>query len=157
MTARILTILVLAAGLCACQSSSAPADENAPAVDDKDISCTFTHPEIDAASLKQLPKPVRDYIKSTIGEIADRGEFFNVGDAISRPAPFDRFIRGGTLTTSAGDRYFYWNEHGGIAYWKQIVVLSKSADGKAVLFAQKHAEFGSDLCAQTDALVDGRG
>lgn len=153
MKARTLVVLVLAAGLCACRSSSAPADEKAPPVNDKDISCSFSHPEVDAASLKQLPRPVREYIKSTIGEMADRGEFFNVGDAISRPAPFDRFIRGGTLKSTAGEKWFFWFEHGGIAYWKQIVVLSKNDSDSAELYSQKHAEFGSDLCAQTDAIL----
>jgi hypothetical protein len=95
-----------------------------------------------------LPSPVRIYIKYKIGPMADRGAFFNAGDVVIKPGPFDRFIRGGR----AGGHWFVWYEHGGFAYWKQIVILDVDAKGRAWLSAETRGS--TDLCADTDALLD---
>ncbi len=66
-------------------------------------------------SLKALPAAVR----AAVGPMADRGEDFNPTDVIIKPAPGRRFIRAG----ETGGRWFVWYEQGGIAYWKQILIL----------------------------------
>jgi hypothetical protein len=82
--------------------------------------------------------------------MADRGEFFNAGDVVERPAPFDRFIRGGEI----GEKWFVWYEHGGIAYWKQILIFGSDPSGTLHVIAEAHGTGQVGLCAQTDRLLD---
>ena len=117
-----------------------------------DFTCASRHPSKSADSLAQLPAPVRLYIQNSqkkIGAMADRGAFYNATDVIMKPGPSNRFIRGGTI----GDRYFLWYEHGGIAYWKTVVLLSVDAGGQPVVAAEQNGNFPNGLCAATDALV----
>jgi hypothetical protein len=116
----------------------------------KDFTCTFMHPATSADSLKKLPPLVRRYIQDKVGEIADRGEFFNAGDVVEKPAPFNRFIRGGEI---AG-RWYLWYEHGGIAYWKQIVILGAGKSGAPRVLAEAHGGGAEGLCSKTDQMVE---
>ena len=81
--------------------------------------------------------------------MADRGEFFNSTDVKEKPAPFDRFIRGGEI----GEKWFVWYEHGGIAYWKQILIFGSDPSGTPHVIAEAHAAGPDGLCAQTDQLL----
>ncbi len=144
MRAGLALALLAAIGGCA---AARHGEEKAPSVDQADLTCTFAHPARSVNALKDLPPVVRAYIAKSVHEIADQGAFFNAGDVVMRPAPFNRFIRGG----EAGGKLFLWYEHGGFAYWKQIVLLN--ADGS--VFAERHASGDATLCAQTDALLDG--
>ena len=45
-------------------------------------------------------------------------------------------------------------EHGGIAYWKQIVLFGSDPSGTPHVVAQARAT--GDLCSQTDRLLDGQ-
>jgi len=134
--AALTCAALLAAG---CSTADATTDASNP-----DFTCALSHPSKSVSSLKRLPAPVRTYVKAKVGAIADRGAFFNAGDVVTRPAPFNRFIRGGSI----GDAYFLWYEHGGFAYWKQIVLL----DRNGAVLAEAHG--AADLCGQTDALLD---
>jgi hypothetical protein len=118
---------------------------------DPDFTCTFAHRASSIASLKRLPTPLRQALHARVGEMADRGEFFNAGDVVSRPAPFDRFIRGGEI----GEKWYVWYEHGGIAYWKQILLFGSDPSGAAQVVAEAHGAGSESLCAQTDRLLDG--
>lgn len=80
--------------------------------------------------------------------MADRGAFFNAGDVVSKPAPFNRFIRGG----ASGGYWFVWYEHGGIAYWHQIAIFRLDApDAPLTVVDQRVTD--RDLCAETDRLL----
>jgi hypothetical protein len=119
---------------------------------DPDFTCSLRHPAKSADSLTRLPQPVRFYIQNSrpkIGAMADRGAFYNATDVIVKPGPSNRFIRGGTI----GDKYFLWYEHGGIAYWKTIVILTADAAGAPAVVAEQNGGFPDGLCAATDALV----
>ncbi len=120
-------------------ASARPADPNG--------TCRLRHPAAYADSLKALPPTIRAKLKATVGAIADRGEFFNATDAVRRPAPFNRFIRGG----QSGRRWFVWYEHGGFAYWREIVLFQR-VDSLAP--AMRVRSTSPDLCAQTDRLLD---
>ncbi len=131
-------VVLTCAGCSTADATSTPANP--------DFTCTFSHPSRSVNSLKKLPAVVRSYVHDKVAPIADRGQFFNAGDVVSRPAPFNRFIRGGTL----GNAYFLWYEHGGFAYWRQIVLL----DRKGVVIAEAHGSGQDGMCARTDALLD---
>lgn len=111
-----------------------------------DFTCKLTHPSTTISSMRRLPKAIRAYIKDKAGAMVDRGQFFNSGDVVTKPAPFNRFIRGGKI---GADHWYLWYEHGGFAYWKQIALFDK----KGAVTAEAH---GGDLCAQTDALLNGK-
>ncbi len=113
--------------------------------------CKFRHPSHSVASLAQLPSPIRRYIAEHIGAMADRGQFFNSTDVVERPGPATRFIRGGEI----GERWFLWYEHGGIAYWREIVLFGSDPSGAPHVIADKQARWNDNLCAQSDALLDG--
>lgn len=149
MIARAATLAVAATLFAGCTTADATPPSNDP-----DFACTLKHPSQSANSLKKLPAPLRAYITDKIGEMADRGEFFNAGDAVSRPGPFNRFIRGGTIRDNDGTaHWFLWYEHGGFAYWRQILLFKRDqATGGAHLNAEEHG--GRDLCADTDMLLD---
>jgi hypothetical protein len=115
---------------------------------DIDFICTLRHKGSDLNSLTKLPASVRDYISSTIGQMADRGEFFNLTDVVQKPAPSARFIRAGKF----GDYWFLWYERGGIAYSKHIVLLHLDLELTPV--ADKTYGGQDDPCPLTDALID---
>jgi len=142
--ARVLASVLLLS-LTACTTA---ASEPVPPSNDADIGCTFTHKVRTVDSLKKLPGPIRKFLASTAEQMADRGEFFNAGDVVTKPAPFNRFIRGGEI----GEKWFVWYEHGGFAYWKQIVIIGSDPSGKPHAIAEAHG--GQNLCADTDALLD---
>ena len=131
--------------LCGCAGAQPPAPPN------PDFTCTFSHSSKSVDSLKQLPGPIRQALHLRVGEMADRGEFYNNGDIVTKPAPFDRFIRGGEI----GERWFVWYEHGGIAYWKQILLFGSDPSGTPHVIAEAHGTGSESLCAQTDRLLDG--
>jgi hypothetical protein len=122
-----------------------------PLPPDPDFTCTFSHPSTSVNSLKKLPGPIQAALHERVGPMADRGEFFNNGDVVTRPAPFDRFIRGGEI----GERWFVWHEHGGIAYWKQILLFGSDPSGTAHVIAEAHGASSESLCEATDRLLDG--
>ncbi len=76
-----------------CEAAKAGADAAAESPSSAD--CTLKHPSKDVLSLKALPPSVRDALTKLTGGMADRGEFFNAGDAVTTPGPFNRFIRAG--------------------------------------------------------------
>jgi hypothetical protein len=131
---------LLAAG---CTTGDAKATNDNP-----DFTCKLMHASRSVSSLRGLPAPIRAYLRDKVGPMADRGAFFNAGDVVIKPGPFDRFIRGG----QAAGHWFVWYEHGGFAYWKQIVIFRIDAKGKAWPSAEAHG--GADLCSDTDALLD---
>jgi hypothetical protein len=141
-----VAVALAAALLCAGCST---ADAN-PTPDNPDFTCSFTHPSQSWNSLRKLPAPLRAYVRDKVGPIADRGKFFNAGDVIQKPAPFNRFIRAGKI----GERWFLWYEHGGFAYWRQILIFGSDPSGRPRVVAEKHGDMQSSLCAQTDALLD---
>lgn len=133
-------LLVLGLTACASAKDAAPADPN--------LSCLLHQPATYIDSLKQLPAAIRAELLKTAGAMADRGEFFNAGDVVEKPAPFNRFIRGG----GAGGYWFVWYEHGGIAYWHQIAIFALDPNGRAHVIANQTAT-QRDLCAATDGLL----
>ena len=136
--------LLLALGLSSCTSAK-PVESPNP-----DFTCTLSHRSTSVATLKALPGPLQKSLHNLVGEMADRGEFFNNGDVVTKPAPFDRFIRGGEI----GEKWYVWYEHGGIAYWKQILIFGSDPSGTPRVVAQAHATSSESLCAQTDRLLD---
>jgi len=116
---------------------------------DIDFICTLRHRGgSDLNSLKKLPDSIRAYVASAIGEMVDRGEFFNSTDVILKPAPSARFIRAG----KSGNYWFLWYERGGIAYSKHIVLLRMDLELTPV--ADKTYGSQDDPCPLTDALID---
>jgi hypothetical protein len=136
-----------AAGLLAAALAFGSAAANPSA--NPDFTCTLRHKTHDVESLKQLPASIRTLLRGQIGVMADRGEPFNATDVISQPAPANRFIRGGQV----GARWFVWYEHGGIAYWKQILIFGSDPSGTPHVIARAIGR--GDLCRQTDGLVAG--
>jgi hypothetical protein len=139
-TAALVFAALLPAG---CTTADAEATQDNP-----DFTCNLVHPSKSVSSLRRLPAPIRATIKDKIGPMADRGAFFNAGDVVIKPGPFDRFIRGGEVD----GHWFVWYEHGGFAYWKQIVIFRIEGNGKARETAETRG--GRDLCADTDGLLD---
>ncbi|MBL6853519.1 MAG: hypothetical protein ISS15_14320 [Alphaproteobacteria bacterium] len=113
--------------------------------------CVLKHPSKDTLSLKTLPHGIRDALMKLAGGMADRGAFFNATDAIVKPGPFQRFIRAGETQGA----WYVWYEHGGLAYWRQIVLFMVDPSGHVHMSANESAH-GRDLCEVTDALLDGR-
>lgn len=144
MMARAAAAAMAAFGLYGCVAAK-PAEPANP-----DFTCTFVHRSTSVASLKQLPGPIQKALHDRVGEMADRGEFFNNGDVVTKPAPFDRFIRGGEIA----ERWYAWYEHGGIAYWKQILIFGSDPSGAPHVIAEAHAIGQDALCAQTDRVLD---
>ncbi len=111
--------------------------------DTADYICRLEHRSTTAGSLGRLPRPLRDYVRTRLGEIADRGGRFNPTDVGG--GPFLRFIRGGEI----GHDYYLWYEHGGITYWKQAVLIDRG--GRVI--GQTAVAGNGGLCAATDMLV----
>jgi hypothetical protein len=143
MMRRAALAAALALGASGCAGAGA-----ADAMPDPNQTCQLRHPATYVDSLQRLPPDLRASLKVTAGAMADRGAFFNAGDAITKPGPFNRFIRGG----QAGAHWFAWYEHGGFAYWRQIVIFDTRYNGRIVVDARATAP---DLCAETDRLLDG--
>lgn len=114
---------------------------------DPGIACHVDHArQVD--SLRGLPRDVRNALFGAVGRMADRGEFFNATDAVVKPGPFSRFIRADT----ARGRWAIWFEHGGIAYWKQVVVIATRPSVQVVHNAQGTRR---GLCAESARLLFG--
>ena len=141
MMTRVALTALLLLGASGCASAK-PADPN--------LTCRLRHPARYVDSLKQLPTAIQIALKKTAGPMADRGEDFNATDVVTKPAPFNRFIRGG----QSGGRWFVWYEHGGIAYWRQIVIFALDPNGRGHVLAEQHAAQG-DPCPATDQLMGG--
>ena len=130
-------------------ASCAVAGETVPATP-AEVTCKLRHAMSEVNSLDEMPAPIVMFVRSKTGGMAGRGEFFNVTDSVSRPAPFHRFIRAG----HAGDMWLLWYERGGIAYGKDLAVLALNW-GSVRLVA--HIEYyRHDPCALNDAILDGR-
>lgn len=148
MSADRIAVLALALALAAgCAAAKEPAPQPAPAGAD----CVLKHASHDVLSLRQLPQSIRDALIKQAGEMADRGAFFNATDVVVKPAPFSRFIRAGHTQGT----WYVWYEHGGIAYWRQVVLFVIDPAGHVHTSANQTAH-GQDLCAMTDALLDGK-
>jgi hypothetical protein len=145
MIARGALVALLLLGAAGCASATPPP---APPPPNPNLTCTLQHRGSRVDSLKALPAPVRAALKQLTGAMADRGEFFNAGDFVTKPGPFKRFIRGGF----GGGHWFVWYEQGGIAYWHQVVVFG--GDLKAPPLFNGRSTM-ADLCAMTDSVLDG--
>lgn len=144
MIRRAALAIVWAAGLAGC----AGATEATPR--DPNLTCTLRHGGLRVDTLKRLPPRVRAALLKLSGAMADRGEFFNSGDVVTKPAPFNRFIRGG----QARGHWYAWYEHGGFAYWHNVVVFAAAANAPPVFNGRST---NADLCAFTDDVLDGKG
>ena len=101
----------------------------------------YEKPATDAALRPATP--------NRFGPMADRGEFFNSTDVIMKPGPANRFIRGGEI----GERWYLWYEHGGIAYYRNIVLFSSDPSGTPHIIGEEQGLWIDNLCALTDALL----
>ena len=141
---------MLALLLCGCASAKPTRPEPRPQPAPADADCVLKHGSHDTLSLKQLPANIRDALTKLAGAMADRGEFFNATDFVVKPAPFKRFIRAG----EAEGKWYVWYEHGGIAYWRQIVIFAIDSAGVVHIQSDVHARNVS-LCETTDLLLHG--
>jgi hypothetical protein len=139
--AAALVAIVLMSGACVAK----PADVSLDAA----FTCRLAHPSTSVASLAKMPAPIRKFIAEHIGPMADRGEFFNATDDIIKPGPANRFIRGGEI----GERWFLWYEHGGIAYYRNVVLFGSDPSGTPRVIAEEQGLWSDNLCALTDALL----
>jgi hypothetical protein len=149
MIGRAAVALALLLSSCASAKPARPEPAAQPAPAGAD--CVLKHPSKDVLSLKALPPSIRDALTKLTGGMADRGEFFNATDAIVKPAPFQRFIRAGETQGI----WYVWYEHGGLAYWRQVVLFMIDPAGHVHTNANESAH-GRDLCELTDALLDGK-
>lgn len=136
--------------LCGCADANPPKPPKPPPAPSS-ADCTLKHASHDVLSLKKLPDNIRAALTRLAGGMADRGAFFNSGDAITTPAPFNRFIRAGDTQ----GKWYVWYEHGGIAYWHQIVIFTIDPAG-AVHIDTNQVSRNANLCEATDALLDGK-
>jgi hypothetical protein len=146
--AAFAAAMILAAG---CGNASPQKPPPKPQQAPSSADCTLTHPSHDVLSLKKLPPNILAALTKMAGGMADRGEFFNTGDAVTTPGPFNRFIRAGE--TQGG--WYIWYEHGGIAYWHQIVLFLVDPSGTVHTVASEISH-NANLCEATDALLDGK-
>ncbi len=135
---------VLVAGLVVVAAAIAMA---APAAAVPDTGCTLSTPVQDVASVTQLPAA----LAGALPPIADIGSPFNSTDSVLDPSlPFRRLIRAG----HRGDDWFLWYEHGGLAYYWQVVVAR--VDGDRVTTLADAGTVSDTLCAVTDGALAGR-
>jgi hypothetical protein len=139
--AAALAAIALASGAA---HAANPADATLQAA----FTCHLANSSKSVASLEKMPAPIRAYISEHIGPMADRGQFFNSTDVVTTPGPANRFIRGGEI----GERWFLWYEHGGIAYYRNVVLFSSDPSGTPHVIAEKQGLWADNLCALTDAL-----
>jgi hypothetical protein len=109
--------------------------------------CTLSTPVQEVTSVTQLPAALRN----ALPPIAAIGAPFNSTDSVLDPSlPFRRLIRAG----HQGDDWFLWYEHGGLAYYWQVVVARVDGDRMSTL---ANAGTVTDmLCAVTDGALAGR-
>ena len=136
---------LIASALVFGAARAAPANASLQAA----FTCKLSHPSKDVASLAKMPTPIRKFIAEHFGPMADRGEFFNSTDVIMKPGPANRFIRGGEI----GERWYLWYEHGGIAYYRNIVLFSSDPSGTPHIIGEEQGLWIDNLCALTDALL----
>jgi hypothetical protein len=151
MIGRAAAGIALALLLCGCASAKPARPEPSPQPVPAGADCVLKHASHDVLSLKKLPANIRDALTKLAGGMADRGQFFNATDVVVKPAPFNRFIRGGETQ----GKWYVWYEHGGIAYWRQIVLFAIDPSG-TVHVEKNITARGADLCEATDALLDGK-
>ncbi len=112
-----------------------------------DANCRLRHSELRVYSLAKLPANIRQALIAIAGPMADRGQPFNATDVVTKRAPFNRFIRADAYS----EYWSVWYEHGGIAYWKQIVILDQEI---GLHLATQQRATSPDLCADTDRIYD---
>jgi hypothetical protein len=149
-TDRPLALAVALSLLAGCSNASPPKAVPRPPQAPSSADCTLKHSSHDVDSLKKLPPNIRAALLKLAGGMADRGEFFNAGDAVTTPAPFNRFIRAGETQGT----WYVWYEHGGIAYWHQIVLFMIDPSG-TVHTGANEISHNTNLCTATDELLDG--
>jgi hypothetical protein len=122
--------------------------------DSTDDLCTFRHPVQEIAYFEQGPPTIKNFLKVKFefhdprtGGLAPRGGEWNATDVVLKDAPFRRFMRAGR----AGNKWFLWWERGGLAYFRQVVVL----DARASVLARASLP-ADDPCRFTDELLSGR-
>src|ERR1051325_1733365 len=131
-----------------------------PATPIGDLACVFHHPVVDVDTFRRLPRPIVKFMLAQFppdeilvmkGGMAERGELFNMSDAITdRNAPTARFIRGGR----SGHRWFLMYEHGGRPYFKNGAVFSlKKGETVPHLIGQAAYE-DENPCLLTDQILD---
>ena len=141
VAAAVLAAMALASG-------AARAANPADATLEEAFACHLAHSSKSVASLEKMPEPIRTYISQHIGPMADRGEPFNATDVVMTPRPANRFIRGGEI----GERWFLWYEHGGIAYYRNVILFGSDPSGTPHVIATEQGLWTDNLCALTDAL-----
>jgi hypothetical protein len=141
-------VAVAALAAMALTSGAACAANPADATLQNAFTCHLANSSKSVASLEKMPAPIRAYIAEHIGPMADRGQFFNATDVIMTPGPANRFIRGGEI----GERWFLWYEHGGIAYFRNVVLFGSDPSGTPRVIAEEQGLWTDNLCALTDAL-----
>lgn len=135
---------VLVTGLVGCAIAVAVA---APAAAVPNTACTLSTPVQEITGVTQLPAA----LKNTLPPIADIGAPFNSTDAVNDPSlPFRRLIRAG----HRGDDWFVWYEHGGLAYFWQVVVAR--VEGNTVNTLANAGTIGDTLCTVTDGALASR-
>lgn len=109
--------------------------------------CTLSTPVQQIAGVSQLPPA----LQNALPPIAEIGAPFNSTDAVNDASlPFRRLIRAG----HRGDDWFLWYEHGGLAYYWQVVVAR--VDGDRVSTLAEAGTISDTLCTVTDGALDGR-
>ncbi|HEY5152090.1 MAG TPA: hypothetical protein VIJ23_20210 [Mycobacterium sp.] len=135
---------IVAAGLVALAAAMTLATP-AGAVPNTD--CTLGTPVQEVTSVTQLPAA----LAGALPPIADIGAPFNSTDSVLDPSlPFRRLIRAG----HRGDDWFLWYEHGGLAYYWQVVVARVDGDRMSTL--ANAGTVTDTLCAVTDGALAGR-
>jgi hypothetical protein len=125
----------------------------------RDLACKLHHAVSDVNSFEALPPAIVSFVRAKMGAgnlpnseiMAPHGGDFNATDVITKPAPGRRFIRGG----HTGNVWFFWFEHGGIAYSRNIAVFELPVGGAPKLIAHI-GYFTENPCALTDAVLDHR-
>jgi len=109
------------------------------------------------SSLDRLPEPLVTYLAGKLvgpagrGGLAPRDGYFNATDVVMSGLPMRRFISAGR----AGDRWFLWYEHGGLALHAHLIVIDL-APTATVAVANMTAWPPARLCALTGDILSGR-
>ncbi|MBV8977624.1 MAG: hypothetical protein JOZ13_09630, partial [Alphaproteobacteria bacterium] len=79
-------------------------------IGDLDLTCRLHHRvSAELNALTKTPQFLQDYVASSIGPMAERGEAFNETDVHLQGLPNARFVRAGR----AGNEWYLWYERGG--------------------------------------------
>jgi hypothetical protein len=124
-----------------------------------DLQCRFRHKISEIDRLEAMPAPILGFLRAHLSDgagtplMAARGEEFDATDTVSESDHHSarRFIRAG----QAGNLWFVWYEHGGLAYQKQIIVFAIAKGAKARVVAHR-IYFRENPCLLTDDIIDGR-